>query len=127
MSTARVFYPDMRLAVNDIANREKFTITLPCVFRFIEARPADIDGDQIASRAPSVNVINRTRVLAVTRMIEARLAMRTKIDVSHLPAIAKTKLRKEFEDKTHFTEADVDAAIEDECDYLYRLYQTTVI
>ncbi len=113
--------------MSDTANREKFTINLPCVFRFIEARPTDIDGDQIASRAPSVNVINRTRVVAATRMIEAHLAMRAKIDASHLPAIAKTKLRKEFEDKTHFTEADVDAAIKNEREYLYRMFQNSVI
>jgi hypothetical protein len=110
-----------------VSDTAKFTIKLPCLFRFIEARPADIDGDQIASRAPSVNVINRTRVLAATRMIEARLAMPAKIDASHLPDIAKAKLRQAFEDKTHFTEADVEAAIKNEREYLYRMFQNSVI
>ena len=52
------------------------------------------------------------------RMVEARAEMRRRIDDSTLPASAKNKLIKQFSAQDAFVEADVDAAIRDEADYL---------
>jgi hypothetical protein len=52
------------------------------------------------------------------RMIEARAAARVKIAESNLPQPAKTKLRADFDARERFTEADVDAALKGERDYL---------
>lgn len=52
------------------------------------------------------------------RMVEARGYARTIIADCHLPAAAKTKLIASFLDKDEFKEADVDAAITAEAEYL---------
>jgi hypothetical protein len=113
--------------VSDTTNREQFTIAMPCVFRFTEANPADIGSEHRPLRAQPVNGVNHARVAALTRMIEARLTMHRKISESTLPDIAKAQLRKRFDGMTHFTEADVDGAIQAERDYLYNLFQNSVI
>ncbi|MDO8933475.1 MAG: hypothetical protein Q7U97_13860 [Rhodocyclaceae bacterium] len=52
------------------------------------------------------------------RMIEARANARVKVAESNLPPAAKEKLRADFEARERFTEADVDAAIKGEREYL---------
>lgn len=58
------------------------------------------------------------------RMIEARAAARVKIAESGLPLPAKDKLRADFEVRERFTEADVDAAVKGERDYLARFTES---
>lgn len=58
------------------------------------------------------------------RMIEARANARVKIAESTLPAAAKDKLRTDFEARERFTEADVDAAIKGEREYLARFTES---
>lgn len=58
------------------------------------------------------------------RMIEARATARVKISESTLPTAAKDKLRKDFEARERFTEADVDAAIKGEREYLARFTES---
>lgn len=58
------------------------------------------------------------------RMIEARASARVKIAESTLPAAAKDKLRSDFEARERFTEADIDAAIKGEREYLARFTES---
>lgn len=58
------------------------------------------------------------------RMIEARANARVKIAESTLPAAAKDKLRADFEVRERFVEADVDAAIKGEREYLARFTES---
>lgn len=58
------------------------------------------------------------------RMIEARATARVKIAESTLPAAAKDKLRGDFEARERFVEADVDAAIKGEREYLARFTES---
>lgn len=58
------------------------------------------------------------------RMIEARANARVKIAESTLPAAAKDKLRAVFEHRERFVEADVDASIKDEREYLARFSES---
>ncbi len=102
-------------------------IILPCTFRFIEANPAHLDSERPLIQRHAIDGVTRAEVAETMRMIEARASMRAKIAASDLPDFAKTRLRQRFDGLERFIEANVDAAIEDECDYLYRLYQTTVI
>ncbi len=54
-------------------------------------------------------------------MVEARASARVLIAECNLPAPSKTKLRKDFAERTAFVEADVSAAIESELAYLGEL------
>lgn len=105
----------------------KLSMNLPCTFRFIEADPSHVSSKPNAGPARPFNGVTRDELAKAARMIEARAAMRAKIGQSDLPDIAKAQLRKQFEGMAHFTEANVDAAIENERDYLYRLFQNSVI
>ena len=58
------------------------------------------------------------------RMIEARATARVKIAESTLPLAAKDKLRAGFETRERFTEADIDAAITGEREYLARFTES---
>lgn len=58
------------------------------------------------------------------RMIEARATARVRIAESTLPGAAKDKLRADFEQRTRFAEADVDAAIKGEREYLARFTES---
>ena len=66
--------------------------------------------------------ITREEVNAQIRMVEARSYARVAIAEAKLPQIAKDKLKKQFAgEDAHFLEADVDAAIAAERDYLAKL------
>lgn len=58
------------------------------------------------------------------RMIEARANARAKINAAALPQPAKDKLLKQFETRERFVEADVDAQIKEERDYLARFTES---
>lgn len=59
-----------------------------------------------------------------TRMVEARAHLRTAVAESGLPDAAKARLRKSFEGRERFVEAEVDQAIKDEREYLGTITQT---
>jgi hypothetical protein len=98
---------------------------LRCTFRFTEANPTD--SEQPGSEAKPINGVTRAELAETMRMIEARAGARSKIAISDLPDFAKVRLRQQFDGLERFAEADVEAAIEGERDYLYRLYQNVVI
>ncbi|GEM_PF-4648388 len=102
-------------------------MNMPCTVRFIEAEPDHIDSKPAADSAQPINGVTRAELAETARMIEARAGARSKIAISGLPDFAKTRLRQQFDGLERFAEADVEAAIEGERDYLYRLYQTAVI
>lgn len=58
------------------------------------------------------------------RMVEARIAARSAIDASTLPAPAKDRLHRDFAVRERFVEADVTAAIEAERQYLARFVES---
>lgn len=60
-------------------------------------------------------------------MVEARATMREAIAGSKLPAAAKTKLRKRFDETASFTEAQVTDAIKDEAEYLAQFTESGAV
>lgn len=71
-----------------------------------------------AGTAKGGNTVTREELAATTRMVEARAHLRAAVAESNLPDKAKDKVRKSFEGRDRFTEADVDQAIEGEREYL---------
>ncbi len=113
--------------MSDTANKEKYIITLPCVFRFIEANPVDIGSERQSRCAQPINGVTRAEVAETMRMIEARASMRAKIAASDLPDFAKVHLCRRFSGLERFTESQVETSIAEERDYLYRMYQNSAI
>lgn len=74
-----------------------------------------------AVAAPAGNTgtgVTREELTETTRMVEARAHLRAAVAESNLPDKAKEKVRKSFDGRDRFTEAEVDQAIKDERDYL---------
>ena len=69
----------------------------------------------------------RAEVAEIMRMIEVRASMRAKIAASDFPDFAKVHLCRRFGGLERFTESDIDIAIAEERDYLYRMYQSSVV
>lgn len=63
-------------------------------------------------------------VVEQVRMVEARANMRTTVGLSTLPQAAKDKLLKDFLARESFVDADVDAAITGEREYLARFVES---
>lgn len=75
--------------------------------------------------APAGNGLTQEQVTRQIRMVEARGYARATIAEAKLPQIAKDRLKKQFgEEDAHFVEADVDAAITAEREYLAKLTQS---
>lgn len=66
------------------------------------------------TQVPAADTVTRDEL----RMIEARQTMREKVEASTLPDAAKKRVKARFGQLASFREADVDAAIRDEADYL---------
>lgn len=81
--------------------------------------------EAVAPLAPTVKTDDKGfATLDDLRMIEARASARVKIAESTLPAAAKDKLRADFEARDRFVEADIDAAIKGEREYLARFTES---
>lgn len=73
---------------------------------------------------PLTEASMREAIAGEVRLVEARAHARAAIAESGLPDIAKAKLRKRFGADAVFVEADVDAAITEEREYLGRLTES---
>lgn len=81
--------------------------------------------EAVATPAPAAKADDKGfATLDDLRMIEARASARVKVAESTLPAAAKDKLRADFEARERFTEADIDAAIKGEREYLARFTES---
>lgn len=68
--------------------------------------------------------VSRDDLEATVRMVEARAHLRAAVAESGLPDIAKAKIKKQFDGRDRFTEADVDTAIADERAYLGKFLES---
>ena len=99
---------------------------LRCTFRFTESNSVDAGSKPTGGEANPIDGATRAELAEIVRMIEARASMREKIAASGLPDFAKTHLYQRFDNLERFLESDVVAAIRDERDYLFRLYQNAI-
>jgi hypothetical protein len=76
--------------------------------------------EAIKPDAPAQNDPNRPATVDELRMVEARAGARTRISGCGLPLPAREKLQKRFDGLARFTEAEVDAEIKAEREYLAR-------
>ncbi len=78
-----------------------------------------------ADKAPAINLSQQVADAEERlRMVEARSTARAKIDASNLPTPAKDRLQRDFAARDRFVEADVEAAIKDEREYLARFVES---
>lgn len=73
---------------------------------------------------PAAASVTQEQLAATLRMTEARSYLRTEVAGSGLPDLAKARIRKAFETRERFAEADVDQAIKDEREYLARVTES---
>lgn len=108
----------------DVENEEK----LEAAYR--EAIGKDAQAAATAAAAASAATVDGTErePKPVTqddlRMVEARAHLRVAVTESKLPDLAKERVRKQFEGRVRFTEADVDQAIKDEREYLSKFTES---
>lgn len=98
---------------------------------FAKINPETITDEELESRyaealapAPRPGNGNEPVTREELRMVEARASARTKIAASTLPQPAKEKLQARFDGLSRFTEADVDAEIKAEREYLARFAES---
>lgn len=82
------------------------------------------DDDATGSGAGAPAPVTRDDLDATVRMVEARAYARATIAESNLPDLAKQKLRNQFAALDRFTEAQVDAALAAERDYLAKFVES---
>lgn len=76
------------------------------------------EGPSETGQAPGAVAVTQEQVAEQIRIVEARANMRVLISESKLPPVAKEKLTSQFAARDSFTDADVNAAIDDERKYL---------
>jgi len=112
---------------NDMALRETMLRLLeaqrPDLYRKIDVQNITDESLEATFReamTPQKNSgeVSREELTETIRMVEARSHAKTSIAASGLPEKAKEKLGKQFGPEVQFTEAQVDAAISEERDYL---------
>lgn len=91
--------------------------------RYAEAIAADVVKPEPKSE-PKVETGDEPVTREELRMIECRANARTTIAAAKLPQAAKDKLQADFGKRTRFVEADVDAAITAEREYLARFTES---
>jgi hypothetical protein len=95
--------------------------------KFAGIKPEDIGDDELETayrEAITVGKNSATDVAEQIRMVEARSNMRSTIAASVLPQAAKDKLLADFNGRDRFVEADVDAAITTEREYLAKFTES---
>lgn len=80
--------------------------------------------EALAAPAPAQVGATAAEVAEQIRMVEARANARATISTAKLPQAARDKLLAEFGARERFTEADVDAAIKGERDYLAKFTES---
>lgn len=71
-----------------------------------------------AARTESATGVTREDLDSTVRMVEARAHLRVAVAESSLPEKAQAKVKKIFEGRERFTEAEVDQAIKEEREYI---------
>lgn len=80
--------------------------------------------ENVPAQAPPAGGITEDRLTEALAVVQARNYASQAIAASSLPAPAQTRLVESFNARTAFTQADVDAAIKSEADYLGLITKT---
>jgi hypothetical protein len=91
---------------------------LEVAYREAVSNPEAVETAAVAAAGGLTAAQVQEQVTAGVRLVEARGYARTAIATSTLPAAAKEKLQAEFQGRERFVEADVDARIKGEREYL---------
>ncbi len=98
--------------------------------KFAGKKPEEIGDDELetayreAIAASATGNVDNKDIAEQIRMVEARASMRASVAACNLPQAAKDKLLADFNGRERFVEADVDAAIKSEREYLARFTES---
>lgn len=92
--------------------------------RLVEAYEEAIALENAPAQAPPAGGITEDRLTEALAVVQARNYASQAIAASSLPAPAQTRLVESFNARAAFTQADVDAAIKSEADYLGLITKT---
>lgn len=83
--------------------------------------------DKPADKKAETPGVTAEQLQQTIRMVEARSYARATIAASQLPQAAKDRIKARFDKEERFTEADVDAALKDEREYLAKFVESGTV